>query len=332
MFCDVSRLWGSSVNKVLESTLFVVEHATHVRIDQKKLEAFCFGFDFGEIQHWLDKAPFDIRRLAWADRIAFLFVLNSVSFCYWSFPKWRVLYRRKELDGTWALVACLGMAAESGIPICDPEYLGSLTMKEFTKITNGNTVIPLVESRVSILNELGQEVMKRHQGSFVHILELAEFRVSRLLDLLPKEIRSFKDSQIYRGRVVHFLKRAQLLASDLYQVLSWDRGEAQCLTEASELTACADYKLPQVLRRLGILQYSTALARRIDKFFGIERGSKEEVEIRACTVWAVEGIRHILSKRRPHLLACEINDFLWLAGQKHHPDNRPYHLTLTTAY
>ncbi len=54
------------------------------------------------------------------------------------------------------------------------------------------------------------------------------------------------------------------------------------------LTAFADYKLPQVLRELGIISYDRRLASRIDAMESLRAGCEEEVEIRAMTVWAAE--------------------------------------------
>jgi hypothetical protein len=58
-----------------------------------------------------------------------------------------------------------------------------------------------------------------------------------------------------------------------------------------ELTVFAGYKLPKVLRRLGILRYAPHLAEQIDRHELLEAGSREQVEIRAATVWAGELIK-----------------------------------------
>ena len=93
------------------------------------------------------------------------------------------------------------------------------------------------------------------------------------------------------------------------------------------LTAFADYKIPQVLRELGILEYSTTLAQKVDSRIELAPGSEEEVEIRAGTIIAVEDIRQATSG---NLTAADIDHYLWLAGQRTHA--RPYHRTRTIAY
>jgi hypothetical protein len=59
----------------------------------------------------------------------------------------------------------------------------------------------------------------------------------------------------------------------------------------------ADYVVPAVLRHWGILEYSSALAASVDGQSEIAAGSEEEVEIRACTITAVEQLRETLCNR-----------------------------------
>jgi hypothetical protein len=98
------------------------------------------------------------------------------------------------------------------------------------------------------------------------------------------------------------------------------------------LTVYADYKLPQVLRKLGILVYDDALSARVDGQAPIPAGSRMEVEIRAATVWAGEQLRRALLSRAPEITAAHIDFWLWETGQRRSPEDRPYHRTLTTAY
>ncbi len=52
----------------------------------------------------------------------------------------------------------------------------------------------------------------------------------------------------------------------------------------------ADYRVPQILRELNILNYSDQLAQLIDSEVKLEYSSEFEVEIRALTIVAVEEI------------------------------------------
>jgi len=59
---------------------------------------------------------------------------------------------------------------------------------------------------------------------------------------------------------------------------------------------------------------------------------KEEIEIRASTIWANEFIKQRLKKRIPAVDSIHINDHLWLLSQARLPNDKLYHLTRTTAY
>ncbi|MBI5345708.1 MAG: hypothetical protein HZB76_00980 [Chlamydiae bacterium] len=135
---------------------------------------------------------------------------------------------------------------------------------------------------------------------------------------------SFSDTAKYKGKDVCFYKRAQLLVADIYQIFGG-------LINMDQITACADYKLPLILRSLGILEYSSALAEKIDSKMEIPKSSHEETEIRANTIWAVEFIKEEVKKRSPQIMSFQINDNLWNATQGNNGNNL-YHRTRTTAY
>ncbi|KAL1727142.1 hypothetical protein EV714DRAFT_286708 [Schizophyllum commune] len=63
------------------------------------------------------------------------------------------------------------------------------------------------------------------------------------------------------------------------------------------LTMFADYRVPQVLHHLRILQYSPALERMLREYVYLENGSKEEVALRAGSVLAVERVREAIERR-----------------------------------
>lgn len=98
------------------------------------------------------------------------------------------------------------------------------------------------------------------------------------------------------------------------------------------LTAFADYKLPQVLRHIGVLRYTGDLSERVDRGILLESGSPEEVEIRANTLWAVELIRRKLRESGNNLRAFEIDWILWNLGQEERFRAKPYHRTVTIFY
>ncbi|MBI5398097.1 hypothetical protein HZB03_01415 [Candidatus Woesearchaeota archaeon] len=197
-------------------------------------------------------------------------------------------------------------------------------------VLRANVEIPLLDERLKVLNEVGSVLTRRYDADFGNFVECANGDALRLLNMIVTQFPSFNDVSMYIGKKVYFWKRAQLLVGDIFQAFD-ARGYGD-LKNVGQLTTCADYKLPQVLRRLGILEYSKDLASRIDKKIAIPKDSEKEVEIRANTIWAVEFIKQKIQERIPDIDSLHVNDHLWLAGQVKSPNDKPYHLTRTTFY
>lgn len=94
------------------------------------------------------------------------------------------------------------------------------------------------------------------------------------MNKLAAEFRSFQDQSRFEERRVRFLKRAQILAADL-----WASG-AQSFCDIDKLTAFADYRIPQMLFALGVLSYSPPLDKAVRSGSVIERDSSWEIQIR----------------------------------------------------
>ena len=109
------------------------------------------------------------------------------------------------------------------------------------------------------------------------------------------------------------------------------RGEEE-LSNLDKLTAFADYKVPQMLRKFGILEYAPELATKIDSYEEIEAESREEIEIRAVTIWAIEQMKETLMPRFPQITARQLDDHLWSLGQTKSPDDKSYHRAKTIYY
>lgn len=299
----------------------IKQRPSHVGVDTGKVLDFVRSFDKNKLNHWLSISPFDLHQLNEIKKMGFLFVLNSISFSYWGTPKWTVEYHGKEYDGAQGMMACLGRAIEKGNPILDFCYLRDMPRIDLEKILDGNIKIPLLDERLRSLRELGKVIFNKYRRDPRHLIDEAETNASRLVDIILENFPSFEDYAVYRRRKIDFGKRAQLLVSDI----SFNFGG---LDDIEKLTACADYKLPQVLRRYGILKYTNQLRRKIEERKEIPHGSEEEVEIRANTIHAVELIRREIKG----LTSSQINDSLWLEGQIKLFGDEPYHLTRTTAY
>lgn len=318
------------MNNILETTKFVVDNSESVKINRGRLGDFAGAFEHGAVRHWLSAAPFNFAHFSAEDKLHFLFVFNSLSFCYWGEPKWTVDFEGRSYDGAWGMIMALGRAIQEGFNILDLNYCADLSAGDFSRILRANTIIPLFEERLRIINEIGRIAIEKYDGRIANLIRESDHDSQKLLDLIVANFPGFKDESVYNGKTIFFNKRAQLLVSDIYQIFN-GQGFGS-LKDIDLITACADYKLPQILRKFGIFEYSERLAGKIDERQELEHGSAEEIEIRANTIWAIEYIKQIVARRNPKIMSSEINDHLWLATQEKFPDDKPYHRTRTTAY
>jgi len=320
------------MNEVLETTQHVTERSKHVTINEQALADFSKKLIKHriEIPRWnYDYHFFDGGHKT----VAYFLILDSINFCFWPKPgadKWEVQYKSETLSGYYALAASLKKAIESGIPITDAHYLAELSLGTLRQILGANGELQLIEARAHILNELGAFLIAKYNGEVNRLVEAAEKSALKLVGLLVENLPSFRDVAEYYGKTIYFYKRAQIFAADLYGAFAGkDWGNFK---DMDKLTAFADYKLPQVLRHVGIMQYSPSLEHTVDNGILLEAGSPGEIEIRANTIWAVELIRQEITRMGKKLNAFEIDWILWNLGQQREFKAKPYHRTVTTFY
>jgi len=98
--------------------------------------------------------------------------------------------------------------------------------------------------------------------------------------------------------------------------------------DIAALTLFADNLVPHVLRLDGVLEFAPELIARIEREELIERGSPEEVEIRACALHAVE----LLVAAHGATTATAVDNALWHRGGEPRYKARPRHRAPCTAY
>jgi len=330
--------------QILTSTKPLVEASRHVSLDHRVIAVLAERFSglSSETQAWGDDLHFadgTWRTAAW------VFALDALNFCFWSEDaerRWRITYNGERHDGYWALVAALRRAVDEGYPLWDASFLRDLdfhTVAHLLRPTDKeDPAIPLLERRWLNLTELGHGLLSFHDklGDNDSLTPIEAFIGAAggsavvLVGLVAHWFTSFDDAVERNGVKVRFLKRAQILAADLSAAYSGKGLGA--FSDLHELTAFADYKVPQVLRRLGVLHYDDELAAIVDSRTLISAGSRYELEIRAATIWAVELLRQRLAANGTSMAAYEIDWALWQAGQTSDAADRPYHRTLTMYY
>jgi len=318
--------------EVLETARSVADKSRHVHINLEALERFSreLAGGSGRIPEWDHEHHFKGED---EETLAYFLVLDTINFCFWPPPgreKWEISHKHGTYSGYYALSVSLKKAIESGVPITEAPFLASLTLDQMKAILSGRGALQLMERRLDNLRELGRALLEQYHGKASKLVASARGSAKALVRLLAEGFLSFRDEAVYQGEKVFFYKRAQLFAADIHGAFNGNGWGG--FRDIGELTAFADYKLPQVLRHLGILEYAAPLEQRVDRMVFITPGSPEEVEIRANTIWAVELIRQELKRLGKNWKACEIDSLLWNLGQDDAFRAKPFHRTVTVFY
>lgn len=318
---------------IRNAAAFVVARSRDVRINQSRVRTVSREI----INHPVHPAVttwatdhLDSIRLSDDELANYVLVLDALNFYFWGDPRWQVTWQGESANGYWALTIALRRAMQEGYPITDARYLQSIPSTDVAHILRGESVIPYFTARVRHLQEVGTGLLRDHDGRFLSCIEGANGSAAALLRHIIALFPSFVDVRQYDGRTIPFYKRAQILVSDLHGAFE-SRG-ATLFTDLTSLTAFADYKVPQVLHQLGVLQYSPGLRHLLDHEVEIPAGGPLEVEIRAATIIAVENIAAATADAGVALPPYAIDWHLWALGQLDSMSSLPYHRTRTISY
>ncbi|EFO16807.2 hypothetical protein LOAG_11695 [Loa loa] len=261
-----------------------------------------------------------------ADRkaIDWIFLVDTINFSFWFNHKanFKVTFHEKQYTGYLAACACINRAIEENIPITTAGYMENVTEDDIRKIfkTDNGSEIPLLQERVKVINEAGRVLNQEFDGTFYNCILKCNKSAIKLMKDVAEHFESYRDFATYKGQKISFLKRAQILVSDIY--LCMRKSDDACnFHDIHELTMFADYRVPQALHFLGVLKYSSALMKELDEKELLQNGSEHEVELRGFSIKAcddiVKAIRQKATDDRYNMYnAAYIDNFLWLYRRK----------------
>src|SRR4051812_2587877 len=277
----------------------VAAKARAVRIDAEAIEPYAASLPSDS-----PPAP-DLEGADDETRAAFSLQLNAINFGSGWFP---TLRKPAGLSGFRTM--------EAGLRRRGPWTAGQLrriTRHQLAETFGQDPEHPLMGHYERHLRELGERV-----DSFLGFAQ-------RPVEALATELASWPtwyDVSPYEDFEVPFFKRAQIAAADLaLQGLASQEG-------LERLTLFADNLVPHVLRLDGVLSFDDELVARIDAEQLIEHDSREEVEIRACALHAVE----LLVEAHGHTTATAVDNVLWHRGADPRYKAHPRHRARSTAY
>lgn len=333
---------------VLRSTAAVMASANNVTIDMSMVETLADQIvDRKASPEWDASLHFRATGSDADERTAtWLLILDALNFCFWgqgSDPsiRWRVEWQGELTDGYMALAASLRRGVQERQELLSAPWLAEVDRVDVAHLlrpAEGHPAIPLIEERVRNLRELGTGLLQVGGDQPAStLIQSAGGSVIALVRDIVRRFPSFNDVATWPhastglpGNEVRLYKRAQILAGDLAGGLAGS--PLGTFHDLDHLTAFADYKVPQVMRAIGILRYSDDLASMIASREHLAAGSRSEIEIRGATIWGCEFLRQALVRRDRIVAPHELDWLLWEQGQSLPKGTAPYHLTSTVFY
>ncbi|ORY13542.1 hypothetical protein BCR34DRAFT_265769 [Clohesyomyces aquaticus] len=334
--------------KVLQNAEFIYDNSIDVALDMRhtKLAAI-------QILAQMQERGYGTR--AWSEHqlhpkskdestVHFIFTMDLLNFSFWSEKsgeeRFAVTYQEKRWTGYWSLVAALQRALDEEIPITTPSFWADeeeCTDEVLQKVFRSDTdeEIPMLQERIKCLREAGQIIEEEFDSSVVTLIEDAKQSAAGLVNLLAERFTCFRDEGKFEGKKVRFLKRAQIFVADLWAAFDGEGyGE---FNDIDKITMFADYRVPQMLHSLGCMSFSPPLDSRIRRHDPIQSGHSWELQIRGCSIWAVELLRREILKLQPDakINAILIDFFLYdLAKEREEAGEEaiPHHRTRSIWY
>jgi hypothetical protein len=287
-------------DEIREASAHVAGRARHVRIEDGAIEPYARSLPGPEPPR---ERPLDERTAAASLQ------LNAINFGSGWFP---TLRKRPGLSGF--------RTVEGGLAARGPwtaEALTALDAQEVARVLGQDPGHELMALFARALRKLGEHVADHHGGSFLALAHAGNGAVEPLADHLAG-LPTWHDVSTYDGRPVPFYKRAQIAAGDLFPAAP----------DIGRLSLFADNLVPHVLRLDGVLWFEPELVARIDRGELLAHGSREEVEIRACALHAVE----LLVAAHGATTAYAVDHALWNRGAEPRYKAHPRHRARCTAY
>lgn len=308
------------LEKIKMSCDYVATNSKYVSINYEKLDEYIKTIDCEKIKFWLSSNPYNLFNMDIEKIINFMLIFDSIDYCFWGQPKWIIETIEGKKDGSDALLYALLNYVKN----LDEIDFTNVSFDEFSNILKGNVEIPFLRERYNTVISICNVVNERMNGNFYSYIK--DINVdTELFDIIINNFADFCDEREYDGNKVYFYKLAQLLTSDILHIKELI---SSTKVDYSHLVGCADYKIPQTLRALGILKYNDELSNIIDNNMLIDKNSKYEVEIRANMIAVI----NYINSKLENCCSIDINDYLFLSSKSVKDIAKPYHLCRNQNY
>lgn len=309
------------LNKILEENKNICDNLKYVTINYKAIEKFVEEENNYYSSHYLTNNPYGIMDLDIDQIINFLLMYDSINYSFWADKKFEIEVDNEKIDGSYALLYLLLNKFKED---CFDKING-LSEEQLKEMFKSENEMPLLEERIKTLKSMSNIVINKFNGNFYEAIKNINNDIE-LFDFIINNFENFIDERTYNGKKIGYYKLAQLLVSDILMIRKY---KENIDVDYSHILGCADYKIPQVMRNLGILEYNSELSNIVDNKVEILENSIYEIEIRSCTLIVINYIYELLDKKVDRI---DINNYIWNKGQVKSIKDLPYHRTRTVNY
>lgn len=299
----------------------------HLKINYEKVKDFSDNFNNFYIPDWSEEVFYNKD---FENTINFIFLINTINFSYWNDKdkaKWFYIFNGTKYTGSFALFACLKDSIEKGYNFLNPKFLKNLKEIDLKNTLEKFEQIPMFNERLDILKDIGKVLVDNNIKSFFDIFKSCNYSSSNLINKIVNLFPSFDDSFYYQNYKFNFFKRVQLIPAMIYGKFQ----DEKLFNDIDNLTVFADYRVPQTIRKLGLVEYSDKLSQEIEFKCFLDIGSTEELEIRLSTIQICNQIKKIINQRT-YINSLHIDYYLWKKGKEISKPDYDFHRTRTIFY
>jgi hypothetical protein len=253
---------------------------------------------------------------------------NAINYCY--FDEDGKKFQDGDLSGSSLVCARL---TEHWEEIKDPYFLSQVDENYLLcELFHAERSISMVRERVAALREVGDFLNKNIDFTFTKLFQKYKQNAYLVSQYLPVMLPTWRDP---------FFKRSQLFVGMTYgRFQDW----VDCPIDdesLSDLTIFADYRVPQTLIAMGVIEPRSQLLTRLHRMEFLASGSQKELELRAASIIGADLITENLKSLVDESVNSLNTDFLlWSASKRgvempaglftHEWPN--HHYTMTTDY
>ena len=213
-------------NPVVESVIPVIDKSVYVstKIDEIKKVASWMAYE----EFPLRNSSQDIQTQDFAEEhIKSTMLMSCINFAFTDFDS-QIKYEVKDsgsvLSDSEAVIHQLNRTIASGRDLTSGDVMAGLTIQDLEKIFKGNIKMPMLEERLTILNQVGVKLVDSYEGSWITFINSCPQKLYHngegLVEKLVTEFPRFNDVSDFQGDEVKFYKLAQLGYWGIHAALS----------------------------------------------------------------------------------------------------------------